>query len=91
MEEIKQLSGDVLVHGEQYFSRIVDAECIKRKFAEDELSLGITANDFTIRRKNGNIADAIKLTFCDECGEDKVRYIDMIISDVCGTFLSDWY
>ena len=93
-DRFEQLSNKVIksAEGKQFFSKAEGVADFQKTFFGDEDQYGISAKDVEIELKshNGTFTDAILLTFCKEDGES-TSFVDVLISDLLGTFISDWY
>ena len=93
-DRLEQLSSKVIksADGKQYFSKAEGAADFQKTFFGDEEQYEISAQGVEIELKNqeGAFTCAILLTFCKE--DDKnASFVDVLISDMLGTFISDWY
>lgn len=98
MEKYEVLSGSVIRNDKLYLTKVSSAECIERKLFQQDVDYEICASNISIQTIDGTITDGIRLTFvCESNKEGGLRnglstlYVDMIISDVLGTYISDWY
>lgn len=99
MGKYERVSLDVLHEQEnnRYFSRVSSAKGLQRKFFNEETEYNVSLCDIEIKTGNGCIVDAILLTFCrenidEESGEViETSFLEMIISEMLGTFTSDWF
>lgn len=96
--EYVQVSNDVVTSKDEYFARVISAESLKRKFFDEESVYGISSRDIVIRlMKENYITQGILVTLsreneeCDTEESPETSFIDIIISDAIGTFISDWY
>lgn len=91
----EQLSNDVVNSKEEkrLFARVVSAEFLDMKLYDDEAEYGVTFRNIEIDLKEkGHFTKGILITFHKEDNEStKMSYLDVIISDTIGTFISDWY
>lgn len=97
MRKYEKLSDSVIkrTDKELYFTRVDSAESINKMLYDEEQEYGVTAENIEIdinKTSDANYTNGILLGFCIEPnGNDKCSYFDVIISDVLGTFISDWY
>ena len=77
---------------ELFFTKAEGAVPFQNTFFGDEVQYEVSANGVEIEMNNEekSYTDAVILTFGVE-EEDNVRYADVIICDLLGTFISDWY
>ena len=80
---------------ELYFTRVDSAESISKMLYCEEHEYSVTAENIEIdiaKTSDANYTTGILIGFCLEPGgNEKCSYFDVIISDVLGTFISDWY
>lgn len=78
-----------------YYKKLDSAESIQKMIWQDEATYEVSANNINIYIRNvreADFASAVLITFCmDSVGNGKAEFFDLIISDVLGTFISDWY
>lgn len=99
MSKYERVSLDVLHEQEnnRYFSRVSSAKGVRRKFFDEETLYSISSCDIEIKIGNGCIVDAILLSFCRENIDEEsgkvieTSFLEMIISEMLGTFTSDWF
>lgn len=92
MNEFKQVGNDVIRFDESnYLTRITSSASILRKIIPDEKRYSLTTTDVEIQLLNGNVIDGTLITTCNEAEEERYYYMDILISDVIGSFVSDWY
>lgn len=99
MGNYERVSLDVLHEqvNNRYFSRVPSARGLQRKFFNEETAYEVSVCDIEIKTGTGVITDAILLTFCRENIDEESRetietsYLEMIISEMLGTFVSDWF
>ena len=92
--KFEQLSNKVIksADGKQFFSKAEGVADFQKTFFGDEERYEISAKGAVIELKNhkGTFTDAIILTFCKE-DDESTLFVDVLISDMLGTFISDWY
>lgn len=93
-KEFIQLSNKVVksVDGNLYLTKVASGADFLKTFFEEEAQYEISARDVGIelRKKEGTFTVAILLTFCKE-EDESTSFVDVLISDLLGTFISDWY
>jgi len=92
MNQFKQVSGDVIKYDENlYMTKMYSSASIYKKICmDDEKEFSISTTDIEIVLLDGNLTNGILITFQDE-SEENNACIDVLISDVLGSFISDWY
>ncbi len=93
-KEFIQLSNKVIRSADknQYFAKVESKADFQKTFFKEEAQYEISARDVEIelRKENNSYTEAILLSFCKQ--EDaSFLFVDVLISDLIGTFISDWY
>ena len=96
MEKYEVLSSSVIKNDNLLFTRVSSAQCIERKLYEQDASYELDVENIDIQMKDNKSTSGIKFTFgFEKCNESEnspsMYYVDLLISDVLGTFISDWY
>ena len=91
--EFKQVSGDVVVSNtNKYLTRVASSNTLFRKLYDDEAQYGISFKDVEISLiEEGHFTNGILITFSKDVDDMKDSFIELLVSDVIGTFISDWY
>lgn len=91
--EFKQVSGDVVVSNtNKYLTRVDSSNTLFRKLYDDEAQYGISFKDVEISLiEEGHFTNGILITFSKDVDDMKDSFIELLVSDVIGTFISDWY
>ena len=91
--EFKQVSGDVVVSNtNKYLTRVDSSNTLFHKLYDDELQYGVSFKDVEISLiEEGHFTNGILITFSKDVDDMKDTFIELLISDVIGTFISDWY
>lgn len=93
-KEFIQLSSKVIksAEGERYFSKAMSAAAFRNIFFDEEAQHEVSVRDTEIQLMNKveTYASAVIVTFTKE-EDESCSYVDVIFSDVLGTFISDWY
>lgn len=91
--EFMQLSKKVIksADAEKYFAKADSAASFSRMFFDEEATYTVSCRNVQIStsKQNSTYTDGILFTFCDEQGGN-CKYVDVLISDMLGTFISDW-
>ena len=74
----------------RYFSNITSASPLLRKLWQEEAEYQIIVHDVMIKLLNGNMTDAIYMSFGYET-DGKTEWFDLLISEIVGLYLSDVY
>ena len=91
--EFKQVSGDVVVSNtNKYLTRVDSSNTLFRKLYDDELQYGVSFKDVEISLiEEGHFTNGILIIFSKDVDDMKDTFIELLISDVIGNFISDWY
>lgn len=75
-----------------YFTKVDSAASLQKLFHEEEASYCVSVTDIEVEMVNGSIyTDAILMTHSAETEDGSDMFLDVIISDLLGTFVSEWY
>ena len=89
-----QLSDDILLSSDGiYLTKVDSAKKLKPKILDEFEEYGISFGDVTISAENvcGGISDAIRMEISVENEDGDYDFLDIVISDQLGTFISEWY
>ena len=89
-----QLSEDVLLSSDGiYLTKVDSAKKLKSKIFDEYEEYGISFGDVTISTENvcGGISDAIRMEISVENEDGDYDFLDIVVSDLLGTFVSEWY
>ena len=91
-QAFKQLSNDVISSAQNLlFTRVDSEKSFRRKFPSEESSYELCFRNIEIEMKEKeHYTDAILISFTSD-DENSTSYVDVIMSDVLGTFISDIY
>ena len=91
VNEYEQLSANVIKQGDSYLTRVVSAESVNAFLMDEETEYYVTSCNTEIRlAKQGHFTPAIIITFTHEDDKGDSSYLEMIISNLLGTFISEW-
>lgn len=75
-----------------YFTKVDSAATFQKLFHDEEASYGVSVKDIEVDMGNGaTFTDAILMTYIAEEENGSNMFLDVIISDLLGTFVSEWY
>ena len=90
-----QLSNDVLLSRDgRYLVRVDSAQALNKKLYDDDTEYGVSFGNVSIRTTEDSrrsCVDAILVEFSAENDDVDYDFIDLVISDELGMFISDWY
>lgn len=95
-KEYLKLSNSVIMSTDNkgkamYFAKADSAATFQKLFHDEETSYGVSVKDIEVDMKNGRFTDAILMTYIEETDSGSDMFFDVIISDLLGTFVSEWY
>lgn len=96
MGKYEVLSSSVIKNDNLLFTRVSSAQCIERKLYEKDASYELDVENIDIQMKDNTFTSGIKFTFGYENRDESenspsMSYVDLLVSDVLGTFISDSY
>ena len=75
-----------------YFSKVDSASTFQKLFHDEEASYGVSVTDIEVDMGNGaTFTDAILMTHSAETEDGSDMFLDVIISDLLGKIVSEWY
>lgn len=75
-----------------YFTKVDSAATFQKLFHDEEASYGVSVTDIEVDMGSGEtFTDAILMTHSAETEYGSDMFLDVIISDLLGTFVSEWY
>lgn len=75
-----------------FFSKVDSAATFQKLFHDEEASYGVSVTDIEVDMGNGaTFTDAILMTHSAETEDGSDMFLDVVISDLLGTFVSEWY
>ena len=89
-----QLSDDILLSSDGiYLTKVDSAKKLSSKICDEYEEYGISFGDVTISAENvcGGISDAVRMEISVEDEDGYYDFIDVVVSDLLGTFVSEWY
>ena len=88
-----QLSKDVLLSRDgRYLVRVDSAQTLNKKLYDDDTEYGVSFGNVLIKpEQDSRCVNAILMEFSAENEDVDHDFIDLVISDELGMFISDWY
>lgn len=81
-----------VIRGEsEYLAKADSAETIRNIFTNEETKYAVLVSDVKIQTADGNYTPAMLFTYCMEDEDGRTYFVDIVISQLLGTFVSDWY
>lgn len=91
VNKYEQLSTNVIRNGGSYLTRVVSAESIDSYLHDEETEYFVTSRNIEINLvKQEHFTPAILITYTHEDDKGNASYLEMIISNLLGTFISEW-
>lgn len=82
-------SSDNYLVGDNYLAKVDSAESFSSIFVDEETTYGVSVRDAQIQTGDSTYTPAMAFTYSMEDGS--VRFIDVVVCPLLGTFVSDWY
>ena len=89
-----QLSDDILLSSDGiYLTKVDSAKKLSSKICDEYEEYGISFGDVTVDAGNcgGRISDAVRMEISVEDEDGYYDFIDIVVSDLLGTFVSEWF
>ena len=81
-----------VIRGERDFLAKADsAETLQNIFSNEEMKYEVSVSDSKIQTDVGVYTPAMIFTYCMEDADDGTHFVDVVVSQLLGTFVSDWY
>ena len=81
-----------VIRGERDFLAKADsAETLQNIFLNEEMKYEVSVIDAKIQTGIGVYTPAMTFTYCMEDVDGRAHFVDIVISQLLGTFVSDWY
>lgn len=81
-----------VIRGESvYLAKVDSAETLRNIFSNEEMRYEVSVSDVKIQTATGTYTPAMLFTYCMEDADGGTHFVDIVISELLGTFVSDWY
>lgn len=87
--EFQKVNSRVIRSGDNYLAKVDSAETFSSIFVDEETTYGVSVRDARIQTGDSTYTPAMAFTYSMEDGS--VRFIDVVVCPLLGTFVSDWY
>ena len=87
--EFQKVNSRVIRSCDKYLAKVDSAETFSSIFAEDETTYAVSVRDAQIQTGDSTYTPAMAFTYSMEDGS--VHFIDVVVCQLLGTFVSDWY
>lgn len=82
----------MVIRGEsEYLTKVDSAETLRNIFTNEEMRYEVSVSDVKIQTADGAYTPAMLFTYCMEDEDSGTHFVDVVISQLLGTFVSDWY
>lgn len=89
--EYEKINSRVIRCEDEYLSKADSAETFQNIFANEETKYEISVSDIKIQTATGTYTPAMLFTYCMEDEDSVTHFVDVVVSQLLGTFVSDWY
>lgn len=89
--DYKKINSRVIRGESVYLAKVDSAETLQNIFAIEETRYEVSVSDVKIQTADGTYTPAMLFTYCMEDADDGTHFVDIVISALLGTFVSDWY
>lgn len=89
--DYEKINSRVIRSGNQHLAKADSAETFRNIFANEETRYEVSVSDVKIQTATGTYTPAMLFTYCMEDADDGTHFVDIVISALLGTFVSDWY
>lgn len=81
-----------VIRGEsEYLAKADSAETLRSIFTNEETRYEVLVSDVKIQTATGTYTPAMLFTYCMEDVDGGTHFVDVAVSQLLGTFVSDWY
>lgn len=84
--EFQKVNSRVIRSGDNYLAKVDSAETFSSIFVDEETTYGVSVRDAQIQTGDSTYTPAMAFTYYGS-----VRFIDVVVCPLLGTFVSDWY
>ena len=86
--DYEKITSRVIRNENEYLAKADSAETLRNIFLNEEMKYEVSVSDAKIQTDVGVYTPAMIFTYCMEGG---THFVDVVISQLLGTFVSDWY
>lgn len=84
--EYEKINSRVIRCEDEYLSKAYSAETFQNIFTNEEARYEISVSDAKIKTADGTYTSAVVFTYFGES-----HFVDVVVSHLLGTFVSDWH
>lgn len=89
--DYEKINSRVIRSENEYLAKADSAETLRNIFANEETRYEISASDVKIQTADGTYTPAMLFEYSMEDADGGMHFVDVVISQLLGTFVSDWY
>lgn len=89
--DYEKINSRVICGENEYLAKADSAETLRNIFANEETRYEISVSDVKIQTADGTYTPAMLFTYSMEHEDGRTYFVDVVISQLLGTFVSDWY
>ena len=89
--EYEKINSRVIRDGSEYLAKVDTAGTLQNIFLNEEMKYEVSVIDAKIQTGIGVYTPAMTFTYCMEDVDGRAHFVDVVISQLLGTFVSDWY
>lgn len=89
--EFQKVNSRVICSGDNYLAKVDSAETFSSIFVDEETTYGFSVRDAKIQTGDSTYTPAMAFTYSMEGADGGMHFVDIVISELLGTFVSDWY
>lgn len=89
--DYEKINSRVIRCESEYLAKVDSAETLRSIFSNEETIYEISVSDVEIQTATGTYTPAMLFTYCMEDEDSGTHFVDVVISQLLGTFVSDWY
>lgn len=89
--DYEKITSRVIRNENEYLAKADSAETLRNIFLNEEMKYEVSVSDAKIQTDVGVHTPAMIFTYCMEDEDGGTHFVDVVISQLLGTFVSDWY
>lgn len=89
--EFQKVNSRVICSWDNYLAKVDSAETFSSIFVDEETTYGFSVRDAKIQTGDSTYTPAMAFTYSMEGADGGTHFVDIVISELLGTFVSDWY
>lgn len=89
--DYEKINSRVIRSENEYLAKADSAETLRNIFTNVETRYEISVSDVKIQTREGFYTPAMLFEYSMEDADGGMHFVDVVISQLLGTFVSDWY